>query len=92
MQSTLDMQNTNHAEKVDVTFNKSTLILSDDHLDYLYRTTSPEFKLKQQIEDHELQEKAEMEELKDEFEYLQQFKEFRPKSEIIRVGKHNDKN
>jgi len=90
MQSTLDMQNTNHAEKVDVTFNRSTLILSDDHLDYLYRN-SPEFQLKQQIEDHKLQEKAEMEELKDEFEYLQQFPEFRPKSdnEIIRVGKHN---
>ena len=87
MQSTLDC-NINHASKVNVTFNKGTK-LSDEHIDYLYRTT-PEFRLKQQIRDHKLQEKAEMDELKDEFEYLQQFKEFRQKSdnEIIRVGKH----
>lgn len=87
MQTTLEVGSP--VVNVDVTKGNSTLIVSEEHREHLYRAFCPSFLQEEQINDHLLEEKAEEEKLKEEFEYLQQFEEFRPKrkQEYIRVGK-----
>ena len=87
MQTTLEVGSP--VVNVDVTKGNSTLIVSEEHREHLFRTFCPSFLQEEQINDHLLEEKAEEEKLKEEFEYLQQFEEFRPKrkQEYIRVGK-----
>ena len=87
MQTTLNV--TPSVPNVDVTKGNSTLIVSEEHREYLYRTFCPSFLEEEQIMDKLLEEKAEEEDLKEQFEYLQQFKEFQPKKkqEYIRVGR-----
>ena len=78
------------ATSIEVTEGNSTLIVSDEHREHLYRAFCPSFLQEEQINDHLLEKKAEEENLKNEFEYLQQFEEFRPKKkpqQYIRVGK-----
>ena len=78
------------ATPVEVTQGNSTLIVSEEHREHLFRTFCPSFLQEEQINNHLLEEKAEEEKLKEEFEYLQQFEEFRPKRKpqtYIRVGK-----
>ena len=88
MQTTLDIASPS-VPNVEVTQGNSTLIVSEEHREHLYRTFCPSFIEEEQINNHLLQEKAEEEDLKRRFEYLQQFEEFRPKrkQEYIRVGK-----
>ena len=88
MQTTLDIASPS-VPNVQVTQGNSTLIVSEEHREHLYRTFCPSFIEEEQINNHLLQEKAEEEDLKRRFEYLQQFEEFRPKrkQEYIRVGK-----
>ena len=88
MQTTLDV--VSHATPVEVTPGNSTLIVSEEHCEHLFRTFCPSFLQEEQINEYLLEEKAEEEKLKEEFEYLQQFEEFRPKmkpQQYIRVGK-----
>ena len=87
MQTTLEC--VTPATPIEVTKCNSTIV-SEEHREYLYRTFCPSFLEEEQINDHLLEEKAEEEKLKEEFEYLQQFEEFRPKRKpqtYIRVGK-----
>ena len=88
MQTTLDIASPS-VPNVEVTQGNSTLIVSEEHREHLYRTFCKSFLEEDQINNHLLQEKAEEEDLKRRFEYLQQFEEFRPKrkQEYIRVGK-----
>ena len=89
MQTTLDIASPS-VPNVEVTQGNSTLILSEEHREHLYRTFCQSFLEEEQINNHLLQEKAEEEDIKEQFEYLQQFKEFQPKrkpQEYIRVGK-----
>ena len=89
MQTTLDTVYSS-IPKVNVTQGNTTLILSEEHREHLYRTFCQSFLEEEQINNHLLQEKAEEEDIKEQFEYLQQFKEFQPKrkpQEYIRVGK-----
>lgn len=87
MQTTLDV--VSHATPVEVTPVNSTLIVSEEHREHLYRAFCPSFLQEEQIINHLLEEKAEEEDLKEAYEYLQQFKGFQPKrkQEYIRVGK-----
>ena len=88
MQTTLEVGSP--AVNVDITKGNSTLIVSEEHREHLYRTFCPSFLQEEQINDYLLEEKAEEEKLKEEFGYLQQFEEFRPKhkpQQYIRVGK-----
>ena len=71
---------------------KTSLNYTDEHIDYLWKH-SQEGIIAHQIEQHIQEEKKKTEEIKETFEYLQQFPEFRPKSkptEYIRVGKRDD--
>ena len=92
MQTTLDIASPS-VPNVDVTNGNSTLIVSEEHREHLYRTFCPSFLEEEQIINHLLEEKAEKkaeeEDVKETFEYLQQFKDFQPKrkQEYIRVGK-----
>lgn len=84
MQTTLDCNNPSSPVKVE------TRNWTDEYIDYLWKS-SPEGITAHQIEQHIQEEKKEIEEIKEEFEYLQQFPEFRPQpkpQEYIRVGKH----
>ena len=88
MQTTLELGSP--VVNVNVTKGNSTLIASEEHREHLFRTFCPSFLQEEQINEHLLEEKAEEEKLKEEFEYLQQFEEFRPKhkpQQYIRVGK-----
>ena len=87
MQTTLEVGSP--VVNVDVTKGNSTLIVSEEHREHLFRTFCPSFLQEEQINDHLLEEKAEEEKLKEESEYLQQFEEFRPRKPqtYIRVGK-----
>ena len=88
MQTTLEMGSP--TINVETTKGNSTLIISEEHREHLFRTFCPSFLQEEQINDHLLEKKAEEENLKNEFEYLQQFEEFRPKKkpqQYIRVGK-----
>lgn len=85
MQTTLDTSATSSA-----TIEKSTLNYTDDYVNYLYRNFSYNGMLDNQIEKHLQEEKQKTDEIKEEFEYLQQFQEFKPKrkpQKFIRVGK-----
>ena len=89
MQTTLDTVYSS-IPNVNVTQGNTTLILSEEHREHLYRTFCQSFLEEEQINNHILQEKAEEEDIKEQFEYLQQFKEFQPKrkpQEYIRVGR-----
>lgn len=86
MQTTLDIASPS-VPNVEVTQGNST---SEEHIEYLYRTFCPSYLEEEQITNYLLEEKAEEEEIKEQFEYLQQFKDFQPKrkpQEYIRVGK-----
>ena len=88
MQTTLEVGSP--VVNVDVTKGNSTLIVSEEHREHLYRAFCPFFLQEEQINDYLLEEKAEEEDLKERFEYLQQFEGFRPKhkpQQYIRVGK-----
>ena len=88
MQTTLDCPATASSTTVNVEPRNST-ILSDEHIEYLY-AHSFEGMIEEQIKNHLSEEKDELNELKEEYEYLQQFKEFQPKrkpQKYIRVGK-----
>ena len=85
MQTTLDTCNI-----PTVTVEKTTLNYTDEHIDYLYRNFSYEGMVSQQIKNHLEEEKKQTDELKEEFEFLQQFEGFKPKrkpQKFIRVGK-----
>ena len=88
MQTTLELGSP--IVNVETTKGNSTLIISEEHREHLFRTFCPSFLQEEQINDHLLEEKAEEDKLKEEFEYLQQFEGFRPKikpQKYIRVGK-----
>lgn len=87
MQTTLDC--TAPASAVNVEAQNSTLLLNDAHIEYIY-AHSFEGMLKKQIEQHLEEEENHQKDIREEFEYLQQFDEFKPKqkpTEYIRVGK-----
>ena len=84
MQTTLDCPATSSAIKVE----KPTFNYTDEHINYLYNRSS-EGILAQNIKGKLAEEQKQTDELKEEFEYLQQFKEFRPKrkpQKFIRIG------
>ena len=64
---------TNTSPKVKVTAENSTLILGEDHINYLIEHCSEEYNLQQQIEDHILEEQVEMEDIKQAWREFSQY-------------------
>lgn len=81
MQTTLDVASVSEHSTI-----KNTMIQSEAHIMDLYLNSSAGL-LQSQIEKHLAEEKKYTESLKEEDAYLQQFKEFKPKSQYIRIGK-----
>ena len=90
MQTTLDC-NKNPTSLINVEAKNSTLEMSDEHIEHLYQTSSMEEAMQYRIEQHIEEERNKTEEYKEEFEYLQQFPEFRPQTrkpqKFTRVGR-----
>lgn len=85
MQTTLDTPATSSTR-----IENKTLNYSDEYADYLYRNFSYIGMVENQIENHLQEEKAKTDEIKEVFEELQVYPEFRPQKKpqnYIRVGK-----
>ena len=83
------MQTTIDCTKPSVPIRVEVRNYTDEHINYLF-ASSPEGLINHQIEKKLEEEENELKEIKEEFEYLQQFKDFRPQpkpQEYVRVGK-----